>query len=353
MRRLLLLATMTAAALPIVSASAGGEATVVHPGESIQAAVDAAGVGDKIVVQHGVYREGVVITTDGVKLVGKDAVLEPPESAPPTQCDSPDAEGPGSGFCVLGDVDFDTGSVLEPVKDVMITGFTVRDFPEFGILAFGAEDATFAHDVAEGNGEYGITAFASTGTTIRSTRTSGSGEAGIYVGDSPEADATVSNNEAFDNLFGILVRNAEHGTIAFNRVHDNCAGVLILGDEPGPAGAFSIGANTVTHNTRACPATEEGAPISGIGIALVAAQDNTVTRNVLRGNVASGETVLSGGIAVLGGVTEDGPTGTPSSGNRIVGNLARGNDPDLLWDEAGENVFAANKCRVSSPDGLC
>jgi hypothetical protein len=92
-------------------ASAKPEGHVVRPGESIQAAVDAAEPGDTIVVQKGVYNESVVIEKDGISLRGVSAVLEP--SSEPT-------EGPceGAGFCVLGDVDFQTGEVSEYVEDV-------------------------------------------------------------------------------------------------------------------------------------------------------------------------------------------------------------------------------------------
>jgi parallel beta-helix repeat protein len=355
MRFLLLavLAALAAVAAPLASASGEDAAAVVGPGESIQAAVDAASPGDTIEVEPGVYREAVVITTDGLRLEGKGAVVEPPESSEPTPCDDPEATGAGNGFCVLGAVDFDTGDVSDPVEGVTISGFTVRGFPSNGILALGALDAEFARNVAEGNHEYGIAAFVSSGTRILFNRTSGSEEAGIYVGDSPDANATIRGNETFDNLFGIFLRNAEGGTVALNRVHGNCLGILVLGDAPGPAGEFSMTGNAVRDNTRACPAGEEGPPLSGVGIALVGAHDNSIRLNLVTGNRPGGPSAFSGGVVVISGLGEEGPTGIPSTGNRIVGNLVLGNDPDLFWDERGDNVFAANICRTSSPDDLC
>lgn len=354
MRFLLLavLASLAAVAAPLASAS-GDAATVVEPGESIQAAVDAASPGDTIRVEPGVYREAVVITTDDLRLEGKGAVVEPPESSEPTPCDDPEGTEAGNGFCVLGVVDFETGEVSDPVEDVTIRGFTVRGFPGNGILALGALDAEFAHNVAEDNHEYGIAAFVSSGTRILSNRTSGSEEAGIYVGDSPDANVTVRGNETFDNLFGIFLRNAEGGSVAFNRAHGNCLGILVLGDAPGPAGEFSLTANAVRDNTRVCPAGEEAPPLSGVGIALVGAHDNSIRFNLITGNRPAGPTAFSGGVVVVSGIGEEGPTGTPSTGNRVVGNLVLGNDPDLFWDEQGDNEFAANICRTSSPDDLC
>src|ERR687890_1083519 len=169
---------------------------VVRPGESIQKAIEAADPGDTIVVLGGVHHESVVIKKDGISLRGVDAVLKPP-AKPSSPCGA-------SGFCVKAD-------------NVSISGFTVRNFRDFGIVAMGARNAKFMANRAFNNGEYGIAAFSSTGTHIIANLTSGSDEAGIYVGDSPHADATVAANETYGNLFGILVRNASHGKIAANQ----------------------------------------------------------------------------------------------------------------------------------------
>jgi parallel beta-helix repeat protein len=331
---------LTLAALVAVSllAFAGGASAatpkgqeVVRPGESIQKAINAADPGDTIVVLGGVHRETVEVNKDGISLRGVDAVLKPP-AKPTSSCGA-------SGFCVRA-------------NNVSISGFTVRDFPDFGIVAFGARNAEFADNRAFGNGEYGITAFSSTGTQILSNLTSGSGEAGIYVGDSPHADATVSDNETYDNLFGILVRNALHGKIGGNRVHDNCVGMLFLADAPGPAGVFDVVGNKVWNNTRACPATEETPPISGIGIALLGARGMQVTGNYIVHNVPSGPTTPpfhSGGVVLASSFK-----GTPPTNNTVVGNTILRNKPDIFWDRTGSgNRLRPNDCKTSKPGRLC
>jgi Right handed beta helix region len=325
-----------------------GKKVIVYPGQSIQAAVDAAKPGTTIFV-IGTHQENVAITTDGLTLIGVHAVLEP--AATPTQnaCFDPTNPGDVNGFCVLGDVDFNTGTVNREVKNVTIKGFTVRGFSDSGIVAFGAHNATFAGNVAEDNDEYGITAFASTGTRMLFNRASGAGEAGFYIGDSPNAGAKLFGNESFDSLFGVLIRNAEHGSVFHNSFHDNCVGVVVLADAPGPAGFFRMKGNRVVHNNKACPASEDNPdPVSGIGIALVGAHDVKIKGNLIAGNVPSGDTAFTGGVVVVSGES------TAPSNNVVKKNVFLKNTNDIFWDGTGTgNVFKKNFCKTSVPGGLC
>jgi nitrous oxidase accessory protein NosD len=333
MRRIVLMITLAVfvALLVLVSAgfaSAKPKGHVVRPGESIQKAIKAADPGDSIVVLGGVHHGTVVIKKDGISLRGVDAVLKPPAN-PSSPCGA-------SGFCVQAD-------------NVSITGFTVRNFRDFGIVAMGARNAKFMTNRAFNNGEYGIATFSSTGTQMIANLTRGSDDAGLYVGDTPHADATVVANETHDNFLGILVRNALHGKIAGNQVHDNCLGMWFLADAPGPAGVFDVRANEVVNNTRACPATEEAPPLSGIGIALSGTRGMEIKHNHIMHNVPSGRTAFSGGVVVTKGFE-----GTPPTNNTITGNTILRNKPDIFWDKSGSgNHFKPNNCKTSKPGSLC
>jgi nitrous oxidase accessory protein NosD len=333
-RRTVLTITLAAlTALWLVAFAGFASATpkwhVVRAGQSIQKAINAADPGDTIVVK-GVHRESVKVNKDGISLRGFDAVLKPPtKTTPSSSCGV-------SGFCVQAD-------------HVSISGFTVRNFKDFGIVAFGARDASFVANRAFNNGEYGITAFSSTGTKIIANRTSGSDDSGIYVGDSPHADATVVANETYGNFLGILVRNARHGKIAANHVHNNCVGMLFLADAPGPAGVFDVHGNEVVDNTRACPAFEDAPPLSGVGIALLGARGMRIRGNHIVHNVPTGPTGFSGGVVVSKGFG-----GTAPTNNTVVGNKILRNKPDILWDKSGSgNRLSPNNCKTSKPGGLC
>ena len=84
---------------------------------TIQAAVNAASPGDTIKVATGVYNENVVISTSGLRLKGGEGAVI-------------DGDGlTGTGILVLG-------TAAQPVADVVVSGFEVRDFQRGIVLQF-------------------------------------------------------------------------------------------------------------------------------------------------------------------------------------------------------------------------
>ena len=296
----------------VCAGAAQARTTTVAAGGSIQAAVDAATPGDTIVVR-GFHRENVAVGTDALTLRGAGAVLEPPVAPAANACFDPSVEGEAvHGICVSGDVDFDTGEIARRVKRVSVSGFTVRGFSGDGVVAGAAQDVTIAGNVTVGNGDAGVAAIASRCVRVLINRTAG-------------------------NRFGVFVGASVGGRLAGNTSIGNCAGVFVIG-QPRPAGGFRIVANTISRNTRACPAGGDWPALSGIGVALVGASHDTVVANVVRDNVPSGESAVSAGVAVLAE-----PGGTPAEHNVVTGNVIAGNDPDILWDGAGSgNVLRRN-----------
>lgn len=354
----LLAAVLAAAAFLALAASASahrGDVTVVRPGESIQAAVDAADPGDKILVKRGRYAENVAITTDGITLKSHGAKLVPPPDPTPNACSSGDPAR--DGICATGQVDFPPDgppTVTDPVSDVTIKGFKVKGFPGTGINFLGAEDPVVKHNRTEDNGEYGIARFVSTGGKIVGNDASGSEEAGIYVGDSPDADVLIAANRTFDNhLFGLFLRDAADGRVVANRSYGNCVGAIVLNTGANVAADWRFFGNRIHDNDRFCPGNaEEGTPpLSGIGVLIANGADNKLVGNVIRDNDPSGEVPFSGGVVVVdAGI----PGANPPSGNLVKGNVILGNEPDIFWDGSGEgNVIERNLCQTSVPDGLC
>jgi hypothetical protein len=103
------------------------------------------------------------------------------------------------------------------------------------------------------------------------------------------------------------------------------------------------------NNTRACPANEEGPPISGVGIALLGARGMEIKGNHIIHNVPSGPTEFSGGVLAVSGFG-----GTPPTNNTLTGNKILRNKPDIFWDKSGSgNRFKPNDCKTSKPARLC
>ena len=116
---------------------------------------------------RGVHREDVLIRKNGIKLRGDDAVIEAP---PRAKADSPCSKATGpKAICVLGDFNTETGEVNKRVRDVSVSGFTIRGFKDkdaFVIDVAAARNATVVGNRITGNVAEGIAFGLSVNSTI-------------------------------------------------------------------------------------------------------------------------------------------------------------------------------------------
>src|SRR5712691_6796539 len=250
------------AALFALATPAYAKTIHVHPGQSIQAAVNKANPGDTIIVEPGTYQELVEIQTDGIHLRGSGAspdgtVLEPPAGNKTNDCSMGDPSA-NNGICVVGS--FQGGA---PVKDVTVSGIMVQNFPSIGIVGLNTETLTVAHSFAAGNGQYGIASFDGSHPRLLYNTATGAGEAGFYIGDQQDTEAFVSGNLAYGNAIGSFIRNASHGRMSNNTWHDNCVGLLMLAGAPGPVTDWTVAGNQSYHNDMDCPGFSQSASIKG------------------------------------------------------------------------------------------
>jgi parallel beta-helix repeat protein len=293
--------------LPAGSAWAGGSKThVVRPGGSIQAAIDAARPGDTILVKPGEYAEALTITTDDLTLKGsRGTVLTMPDDAEPCFVFDPEAPPTVEGICVLGELSPEF-EVVDPVEDTRISGFVIRGFTGNGIFALGTEDLRATRNRTEDNAEYGIFVLVSTRPVLASNKATGNGVAGLYVGSNQQVDAKVFGNTSWDNPIGIFLRDVSHGTAERNHVFGNCSGILLLAGAPGPLTNWKIRHNLVRANNKTDCGEEDPVP-SGMGILLLGAADNDISRNLVLGNRGEGVEGLGGGIVLVTGGEPGGP----------------------------------------------
>ncbi|MFI1016243.1 nitrous oxide reductase family maturation protein NosD [Streptomyces sp. NPDC020965] len=344
------LASGLGAAAPETAAGAHSPTRhTVRPGESVQAAVDAAAPGDTVVLSPGTYRESVLITKDGLKLrgAGPDTVLTPPPTG------SPAPHGcarDGHGICVLG-----TGADL--AERVSIRSLTLRGFRQHGLWASRTERLSVQRVTAEKNGVWGIAQQRSTRSSLRGNTATGNGDAGLFVANAVDAEGgatdtggtLIADNRLTGNRIGVTVRRVRNLTVRTNEISGNCAGLFIVGDESKPAaGALTVRGNTIRQNNRLCPATPRLPAIQGSGIVLTGSEASVIRDNRILDNVGSAP--MSGGIVLVQSFV-----GAANTDNVIENNEVRGNaTADLVHRGGGTgNRFTRNDCKSSEPAGMC
>ena len=364
MRRRQSLVSVMIAVLAFAAATGVAEANtlVVHPGQSIQRAVNRAHPGDTVRLASGAYHQNVTIrkrlTLVGAGWGPHGSRLFPAQTPVPSVCSSP---GSVHGICIAGRFD-QNGDPIGPVWGVTVRNLSVHKFSGFGIGMFLANHTTVRGVAAVHNGEYGISGFVLHGVRILHNVARANGAPGFYVGDSPHANAVIVRNRAFRNGvtgaegIGILIRDSSWGRMWGNVTRNNCAGIVVVdsGENPAPTTHWAAWRNVASHNNLACAAEQGGgAPaLSGIGITLFGASHSSLWRNWANDNRPSGPSVFSGGIVVA--------SAAPAGGAAPVGDLVRRNHAqrnspfDILYDGSGSgNRFPNNDCGTSQPGSIC
>jgi hypothetical protein len=343
-------AVAVAALLAVLSGSASAATIEVSPGDSIQAAVNAAHPGDAIVVHAGVYHESVQINKNRLALRGagdaRDGSVIKPQSRT-RRC-----SGGTSGICVRRH-ETSAGDHVRTVG-TRITGFRIQGFEGSGVITQGAKKTIFRNNTFVRNGEYGGAAFDSTRTKFLHNVAKDAKEAGFYIGDSRHAEAVLRGNRARHNgEFGFFFRDSSHALVVHNRAVHNCLGIgLINTGAPGGVHDWGVRENRALRNQRECIGGPEAPPISGTGIALLGARGNRVRDNIVKGNRPAGPAAAPGGIVIASSTFLGGGN---AAHNRIAHNRAFHNQPhDIVWDGNGQgNHFIGNRCGSSQPGGLC
>lgn len=342
------------ASLPGDAASArfGTPDAVVQPGESIQAAVDAAGAGGVVHVLAGTYAQAVTVTEPGVRIVGITG-----------------ADGAGVILTNPGGVRNGI-DVRGAARGFALVNVTVRGFDANGVFLSGIDDFLLSRVTAENNGAYGLFPVRANGGVIEHSAASGHADAGLYVGQS--ANVTMRNNRVFGNVVGIEASNSSNIKLLHNEAWDNTNGILAVllpGRQIRVAGDMTIAGNVIRDNNRpnfADPDDLVAAVPSGTGILVVGADRVLVEGNTVSGNAFIGIGVgssmvlaaLSGGDPTPFLELEPDPEGVRVSRNTVTGNGTASPIPflppaDLLWDGSGAgNCWTGNTFASSFPELL-
>ena len=298
-----------------VATASGRTLAVPADFSTIQGAVDAAEPGDLVLVDRGVYREEVVITTPSVTLRGVDRNE--------TIIDGEFTRA--NGVTVFGNA-------------VAIENLTARNFTLNGFFWTGVRGYRGSYISAINNGDYGVYAFDSYDGLLNHSLGAGSPDAGFYIGGCYPCRTIVDSVLAEDNLGGGYSGTNSGGSLyIINSVWRNNAGGGISPNtfdvEPHPpARENTIIGNLILDN-------------GGSGIPVVGGSRNIIERNYIRGSQENGIHLFT---------TKDRNV-YPSIDNVIKDNviLASGRS-DLAVSGLGTqgNCFTGNRYRTTVPWGL-
>jgi nitrous oxidase accessory protein NosD len=352
---LVCIAVATGTGLGAAPPSAAGGTRTVHPGQSIQAAVNAAQPGDIIRIAPGTYRESVLITKPGLTLMGTgpQTVLVPGAKMPKTTATGRTPQTcaqQGSGICVIGSAD-------KAVTGVHIRSLTLSGFKKNGLWASGTEGLDVRRVVSEKNGTWGIAQEKSVRGLFRHNTVRANGDSGIMIANVAAAEGGATNtlgtvvedNRMENNRIGVTLRRVRNLSVRENEVTGNCGGVFVVGDENKPAaGEMTISGNWIHHNNKSCAATARMPALQGAGIVLTGSQGTLVRSNTIEDNV--GSSPYSGGVVLFKSFV-----GASNTDNLIKDNVVQRNKPaDLAGSDNGTgNTFTGNRCEASKPTGKC
>jgi nitrous oxidase accessory protein len=213
----------------------------VHPGESIQDAIDAANSSDSIEVHSGTYYETVNVTKQLV-LRGVDTGDGKPIV---------DAGGDGSAIILCADeivlegfevTNAGTGSRSSISQDGSRAGVMLPDSPEAGIEVTSNGNNIRDNDVINNNW-YGIELHESCNNSIEDNNVSNNNWYGIYLA-ANSSNNTISNCTASNNEGGIILSDSNSNTITGNVESNNHAGIIITANSSDNV----IAGNTVISN---------------------------------------------------------------------------------------------------------
>ncbi|HEX9109736.1 MAG TPA: parallel beta-helix domain-containing protein [Longimicrobiales bacterium] len=331
---------------PHSSASVAGGATIVAPGSSIQAAIDAAAPGSAILLQPGVYSEAITIDKPGIRLMGMGSGQAAARAVV--------IRNPGGAE--------DGISVTSAGAGVEIMHLTVQGFGGNGVLLTGVNGFHLADITTPDDGEYGLFPVFSSNGVIEGCSASGNSDTGIYVGQS--RNVTIRRNVAFGNVNGIEVENSSFIDVAGTESYGNVDGILVV---LLPGLDVKASSNILVRNNRVHDnnlANFSGGGLadfvpSGSGILVVGTDATTVQQNVVTGNSFVGIGVANSGLlTLLGGPPptdiDPFPDHTRVLGNTVLGNGGAQPVPflppgvDLIWDGTGtDNCWSRNKFATS------
>ena len=255
-------ATTTTAVKPIDTKLDAIQVPSDYP--TIQKAVDAAKEGDLILVDEGVYKEAVDVTTPNITIRGVSrtkTILE-------------------------GSFKLENGIRILDTDGVVVENMTARDYTSNGFYWTGSDHYRGSYLTAYRNGNYGIYAFDAYHGQFDHSLGSGSPDAGFYIGECFRCDAVITDSISEYNGLGYSGTNSGGDLYIVNsEFRYNRAGVV---PNTGayelcyPNRETTIVGNLVHDNNNLDnPGISVSLLVGGIGIVAAGTVSNDIERNLV------------------------------------------------------------------------
>ena len=302
-------AKLTVGAVPLRETQ--GNVHIVKPGDSIQAAVEAAQPGDTIQVMPGIYSETVYIDKDDIHLVG---VIQN------------GARATMDGLGKLND------AILYSGNNIIIENFRITKYKGNGIMGQAGNNFEIRNNVIVDTGIYGIFPQLGTNGLIEHNVVSGIEDAAIYIGMSDNIH--VAYNEVFDSVAGIEIENSRHAIVEYNNAHHNTGGILAFVTPGLPVKTTEdviIRNNFVSDNNTpnfGAPGSIVSGIPAGTGILVMAADDVIIEGNIISNNKTAGIIINDHSFATT--ITMDIESDPNSDRTMILDNVMLNNGYDTI-----------------------
>ena len=248
------------------TSSEGGLEAIRVPQDAatIQQAVDSAEEGDLVLVDAGVYREAVDVTTPNLTIRGVDR----------------------NEVVLDGGFELENGIRVLDTDGVVVENMTARNYVSNGFFWTGSDYYRGSYLTAYRNGDYGLYAFDAYHGQFDHSYASGSPDAGFYIGECFECDAVIDSVVSEYNGLGYSGTNSGgelyivNSEFAFNRagiVPNSGAYELCY-----PNRETTLAGNVVhDNNYLEGPGIEVSLLAQGNGILVAGAVRNTITKNLV------------------------------------------------------------------------
>jgi hypothetical protein len=311
--------------------------------------VRAAGAGDTIRIQPGVYREAVKISGRKkryLKLIGK----------------------PGKPAKVVldGSGKKQNGIFVNDADEVTVDGIKTRNYRANGFFFTNLNGYTMNHLIAVKTGVYGLYAFNTIGGRILNSEAYYVNDGAIYIGQTPPQDnpiqTIVRNVDGWGSPIGFSATNMRYVTITKSRFYNNAIGIVpnaLDSEKFPPPESNVITDNDIFWNNfnfhKGHPpfkvrtdGTAVLAPV-GTGILLLGGRGNLIEKNRIYGNW------LTGVAAIDGILLQENPAAISLDRNTVRDNqFGLGgtdlNGRDYVYDGSGsDNCFSLTGVGVTEP----